>query len=158
MSPSVDYYGRVDGPRPENVLEAINSDPFESLLGFCRVLGIHYEVKQNVPGGTWTATLEPIGHWPADFYQYSGERDNRKAKFTAVGHNDRLDALRVAFCLVFHSLFDSCHRWRDIVSHQEAYKSWFPIETARREAERQAYEQEQAEIAAAKEQLREATT
>lgn len=143
-----DAYGQVDGPRPGNIAEAIKTDPFEALLGMCRVLGLHYEVKNT--GGNWSASLEPVGHWPADFYQYSGERDNCKAKFTAVNCSTRLDALNLAFRTAFHSLWDSCRHWRGMVSRTEAFESWFPIETARRQAERFAYEQEQAEIAAAK--------
>lgn len=142
-----DAYGQVDGPRPSSIKDAIETDPFEALLGMCRVLGLHYEVKQH--GDKWTASLEPIGHWPADFYQYSGERDNRKAKFTAVNCSSRLDALNIAFRMAFNSLWDSCRHWRDMVSTTEAYKSWFPIETARREVARLEYEQEQAAIAKA---------
>jgi hypothetical protein len=141
-----DYYGQVDGPRPSDITTAINEDPFESLLGMCRILGIHYEVKQH--GDKWSATLNPVGHWPADFYQYSGERDNRRPGVSAVNFSNRLEALRVAFSMLYNSLWDSCRHWRDIVSQQDNYKDWFPIETARRAAERAAYEREQAAIAA----------
>jgi hypothetical protein len=116
-------YGKVDGPRPD-LAKAIETDPFESLLGVCRVLGLRYEVTQH--GDRWTAKLTPTGHWPADFYAYTGERHGKQASFSVIGATDRLYALRTCLTMVWQSLFDNCRHWRSMVETHPKYQDWFP--------------------------------
>lgn len=119
-----DYYGAVPFPQEKKV----DDDPFEMLLGICRVLGLRYEIKEGLGGlglqGPWQATLTTTDNWPADFFGGLHPKNRGKRTYTVLGSATPLDALRGAFYQAMQDLRRNCEMWRNIV-RQQVYPEWF---------------------------------
>jgi len=130
-------YGAVDGDGPSARCEVVpsrvlDSDPFESLLGLCRQLDFHYEVRHSEEFDNWTAKLS-MTNWPADFYGGPGEQ-NKQGKYISIGHRDRLDALRSAFSMAIRDLIRNCDEWRGMAErHIPLVRDWIDRSTVRTE-------------------------
>lgn len=133
-------YGEVDGPRPEITTEILRTDPFESLLGMCRMCGLHYKVRQwhyatDTSREWWSATLTSVGHWPGDFYGGAGTQTGKRS-WSCVAATNRLDALSTAFRMCFDDLRQNCTAWRQAVVDHTDLRSWF-VESANRSEEKE---------------------
>lgn len=116
-------YGKVDGgSNPANR----TIDPFECLLGLCRVIGLYYEVGKHETTGHWWATVSSHD-WPADFYGGARTQTKRR-KYSVCGSESKLDALFSAITMAIGSLHHNCDVWRGIVEQMPEYASWFMAE------------------------------
>jgi len=115
------WYGHVDGPRPvpgtSEMAQALDTDPFESLLGMCRMLSFRYDVRER--NGLWSAMVEPIGHWPTDYHSPASCTEpganlqkTHHATYCCVGSANKLCALRTAMHMAISSLWHECEKWR----------------------------------------------
>ena len=127
-SPSSDGYGHVDGLRP-NLAQAIKTDPFEAMLGLCRMMGLRYRVTEH--DGKWQCSVG-AQRFPADFHgQHTRER-----VFSVVNCTDRLRGISTAMSMAVGALWRDCETWRRMVSETAEYRAWFTDETAEAAAEK----------------------
>ena len=120
-------YGHVDGPRPESKATAIKTDPFESVLAMCRVMGLHYRIVTHE--GKWICSVGSK-NYPGDFWGCNGDRTRI---FTVVNCDDRLSGLISAISMAWNTMRGSCDHWRDMVSHSKEYSGWFRVDEPKNE-------------------------
>lgn len=125
-----DYYGFVEGyERPADIQHALKTDPFESLLGLCRTMGIYYEVRksEHIPG-YWVCSGR-ITASPADFFGNGATQPRLPGggpqTFTVIGAESPLSGMRTVVSMMFSDMMHNCAMWRRMVSETQEFKHWF---------------------------------